>query len=187
IYKVIRIHHKGVISPVTCGTLITTVTLSLFTGEPKKLKKKTTTPNQNQGTKGKWLKPVNGQKITSPFGQRKQPIAGASTYHEGIDIGTVMNAVVTAPAQGKVIFAGWENPNNHKQGYGQYIKIDHGNGLISLYGHLNKILVSVGRNLNANEQIGWAGNTGNSSGPHLHFGIYRNGVAINPIEYIGNY
>lgn len=190
LYKVIKIHHKGIISPVTCGKLLTTVTLALLQDKPKEIKKAVPTTYEGQGTKGKWLKPVIGQKITSPFGRRKQPIPGASEYHSGIDIGTNMDAVVIAPAQGKVIFAGWQNPNIHygpKAGYGQYIKIDHGNGLVSLYGHLNKILVAVGQNVPASAQIGLAGSTGNSSGPHLHFEIRNNETPVNPIQYIGTY
>lgn len=186
LYKLISIHHKGIISPVECGKLTTTVTLSLLQKKPTVLKKAVPTTYEGQGTKGKWLKPVNGQ-ITSPFGRRTQPIPGASENHKGIDIGANINTVVIAPKNGKVIFAGWENPNNHNKGYGQYIKIDHGNGLISLYGHLNKILVSQGQYVNTQTQIGLVGSTGNSDGPHLHFGIYKNGIPVNPIQYIGSY
>lgn len=187
LYKIIRIHHKGIISAVECGKLTTSVTLALLKNKPKEIKKAVPTTYGGKGSSGKWIKPVQGEKITSPFGPRKQPIPGASTYHKGIDIGTSLNSPVVAPADGKVIFAGWENPSNHNKGYGQYIKIDHGNGLISLYGHLNHILVAPGQNVKVQSQIGLAGNTGNSEGPHLHFGIYRNDVPINPIEYIGNY
>lgn len=186
LYKVIKIHHKGIISPVECGKLTTTITLQLLTEKPKEIKKAVPTTYEGQGTKGKWLKPVLGQ-IKSYFGNRSQPISGASTYHKGIDIGASINSVVIAPANGKVIFADWEDKNNHNKGYGQYIKIDHGNGLISLYGHLNQMLVSVGQYVSAQSQIGLVGSTGNSTGPHLHFGIYNNGVAVNPIQYIGTY
>lgn len=186
LYKVISIKHKGIISAVECGKLITTTTLQLLTQKPKEIKKAVPTNYQGQGTKGKWLKPVIGQ-ITSAFGKRNQPIKGASTTHQGIDIGAGINSAVIAPNNGKVIWAGWQNNNNHNEGYGQYIKIDHGNGLISLYGHLNQILVSVGQYVSTQTQIGLVGSTGNSTGPHLHFGIYNNGVAVNPTQYIGTY
>lgn len=186
LYKVIKIHHKGIISPVTCGKLITTTTLALLKEKPKELKKAVPSTYEGQGTKGKWLKPVNGQ-ITSPYGKRSQPIAGASTNHKGIDIGTSINSTVIAPANGRVIFAGWENRNNPRQGFGQFVKIDHGNGLISLYGHLNEYLVSNGQYVTAGTHLGLAGNTGNSTGVHLHFEIRNNGTPVNPTQYIGTY
>ena len=181
LYKVIRLQHKGMISPVNCGKLITTVTLELLQEEPKVLEKAVPT-FQNQGTPGKWLKPVKGQRVSGQFHEQR-----ATHLHQGIDIAANMNASVVAAQQGKVIFRGWENPNNHKQGYGQYIIIDHGNGLVSLYGHLNRILVSYGQTVSAGAQIGLVGSTGSSGGPHLHFEIRKNGTAINPAQYIGNY
>lgn len=181
LYKVIRLQHKGTISPVTCGKLVTTATLALLTEKPKVLEKAVPT-FQNQGTPGKWLKPVKGQRVSGQFHEQR-----ATHLHQGIDIAANMNAEVVASAQGKVIFRGWENPNNHKQGYGQYITIDHGNGLVSLYGHLNRILVSYGQTVSAGAQIGLVGSTGSSDGPHLHFEIRKNGTAINPTQYIGSY
>lgn len=182
LYKVIKIHHKGIISPVTCGKLTTTVTLALLQNKPKEIKKAVPTTYEGQGTKGKWLKPVMGQKITEEF---KAPRSNG--YHKGIDIGTSMDAVVIAPANGRVTYASWENKYDHSQGYGQYIEINHGNGLISRYGHLNKILVSNGQYVTTSTHIGLAGSTGHSSGPHLHFEIRNNGTPINPIQYIGSY
>ncbi len=181
LYKIIKIHHKGIISAVTCGKLTTTITLQLITNnKPKELKKAVPTTYEGQGTKGKWLKPVMGQKITDPFGAR-------GGKHKGIDIGISMNAVVIAPANGRIIFRGWENPNDHTQGYGQFIQIDHGNKLTSIYGHLNSILVAHGQYVTAGAQIGLGGSTGHSSGPHLHFEIHNNGRPIDPIQYIGSY
>ena len=185
LYKVIQIKHKGVISARQGGKLITTVTLALLTKEPKVLEKAVPT-FQNQGTPGKWLKPAKGA-LTSSFGYRTAPKPGASSNHQGIDIGAAINSPVIATAQGKVIFTGWQDWNNPSKGYGQYIKIDHGNGLVSLYAHLNERLVSNGQTVSAGAQIGRVGNTGNITGPHLHFEIRKNGIAVNPLQYIGNY
>lgn len=183
-YKVISIAHQGTISPVECGKLITTVTLSLGDKVFNELQKTEPSTYGGQATSGKWLKPVTGT-VTSPFGRRTAPKAGASTYHKGIDIGAPLNTTVTAPANGKVKFVGWV------RGYGKYISIDHGliNGkaVVSEYGHLNGYTVSSNQTVSAGQQIGLVGSTGNSTGPHLHFGIMENGNFINPITYIGSY
>lgn len=186
LYKVIKIHHKGIISPVECGKLITTTTLALLKEKPKELKKAIPTPYDGQGTKGKWLKPVIGQRISEYF----NALRSNGKVHKGIDIACIMDAVVIAPANGKVITRKWQSDKYHygpNAGYGQFIQIDHGNGLVSTYGHLNQMLVSVGQYVTAGAQIGLAGSTGYSSGPHLHFEIRNNGTPVNPTQYIGTY
>lgn len=192
LYKVVQIKHKGVISERQRGKLITTVTLALLTDKPKVLEKAVPTTYQGSVTSGKWLKPVSGS-ISDPFGWRYHPIQGKKIFHHGIDIAANMNAPVIAPADGQVISAGWYD------GYGNYIKISHGkdsngNLITSAYGHLNKINVNVYQNISANQQIGLVGSTGKdeqgkptSTGPHLHFEIRQNDLAVNPMQYIGSY
>ena len=93
-------------------------------------------------------------------------------YARGSPVGTP----VYAADDGKIVYAGWKN------GYGNYIEIDHGNGLRSFYGHLNKVNVSRGDKVYRGDGIGLSGNTGNSTGPHLHFGVHKNGESINPLD-----
>ncbi len=189
-YQIIQIRHRGIISPVECGTLITTVTASRTDGTPRELTKEPQTSYIAQPTKGQWLKPVQGQ-ISSPFGRRTRPTAGASETHKGIDIACSLNSTVTAPANGRVFFAGTLG------GYGYCIQIDHGEidgrKVTSLYAHLNQFKVNVGQNVTQGQQIALSGGAkgtkgaGVSTGPHLHFGVYENDIAVNPVKYIGNY
>ncbi len=188
IYKVVGVSHQGVISAVESGKL--TTTLQLFLGSaPFDELQKATTSYGGTATVGGWLKPVNGR-ITSPFGQRSQPIKGASTNHKGIDIGVIQNTPIIAPANGKVSVAqGWEGAT---KGYGRFIVIDNGiiNGkrVTSWYGHLNKSVVANGQQVFKGQTvIGYTGNTGNSTGPHLHFEIRENGKPVNPLKYTGKW
>ncbi len=121
--------------------------------------------------------PLAGR-YSSFFGNRIHPVLGFSKFHNGVDIACPMNTWVGAAAAGKVIAAG-------KGGaIGTYIKIDHGNGYKTLYGHLNKIHVSRGRQVSRGQLIGRAGATGRVTGPHLHFTIYKNGRVVNPMDYL---
>ncbi|WP_050740620.1 peptidoglycan DD-metalloendopeptidase family protein [Acetobacterium bakii] len=126
--------------------------------------------------------PVNGS-ITSGFGGRDSPTEGASSNHAGIDIGASEGTPVGAAGAGEVTYAGGD-PN---EGYGYHVIIDHGNGLETLYGHLSSVLVSVGQMVSQLETIGLVGSTGISTGPHLHFGVYQNGEAIDSSEILGSY
>lgn len=183
-YRVVKIEHKGVISPVVSGKLITSLTLSILPGDARTLTKATQTVQSGVATTGQWQKPVQGS-ISSPFGRRTAPIKGASTNHQGIDIAVSFDTPVNAPANGKVITTGWI------KGYGKTIIIDHGiiNGktVTSLYGHLNNWLVNPGQNVYTGNHIGLVGSTGNSKGPHLHFEVREGKEAVNPARYIGNY
>lgn len=98
--------------------------------------------------------------------------------HEGQDFGTYGGTPpIVAVAPGKVIQAGWNG------GYGNFVAIDHGNGVVTQYGHLSVIIVSVGQVVGAGQQIGNAGSTGYSSGNHLHFNVVVNGQYVNPMNY----
>lgn len=187
-YKIVNIEHKGTISPVVCGKLTTKVILSMFDREPRKLKKQPPTTYTGKPTQGQWNKPVQGR-VSSPFGYRNQPNAKASTYHKGMDIAAPLNTTVYAPANGKVIAS--YISGSLTSDLGRLIKIDHGeiNGkqVQSWYGHLNKWLVGAGDVVSKSQPIALVGNTGNSTGPHLHFGIFENSIAVNPTKYIGTY
>lgn len=127
------------------------------------------TPSQTIFTRGSgalsW--PTNG--IVSQY---------FSWYHNGVDIANAVGTPVAAADSGRVVLSimgGWNG------GWGNYIKVDHGNGLVSLYAHLSEIFVNVGDNVNRGQLIGKMGSTGRSTGPHTHFTVYSNGVAINPL------
>lgn len=125
--------------------------------------------------------PTLSAAITSGFGYRdaSETDGVGSTNHEGIDIGAAYGDSVMAAGMGTIIFAG------DGGGYGNMVKIDHGDGLVTLYAHLSSILAEVGDVVSAGDVIGLVGSTGNSTGPHLHFGIYEDGVAIDPSQILG--
>ena len=117
--------------------------------------------------------PASGP-ITDPFGMRMHPVTHQWRMHNGLDIGAPMGATITASAPGKVIYAGWEG------GYGNTIIIDHGSATSTLYGHCSQLFVSEGQDVQRGQAIGAVGSTGVSTGPHLHFEIRINGVAVDP-------
>lgn len=122
---------------------------------------------------GKWAWPVSGRK-TSPYGNRKHPISGQYKLHTGLDIGAATGTPAHTPLGGRVSFAGWGG------GYGNYVVVDHGNGLQTAYAHLSSIHVRVGQTIGARDVVGKVGSTGNSTGPHLHFEVKRNGQFVDP-------
>lgn len=116
--------------------------------------------------------------LTSGFGVRKDPYTGKQTMHMGIDIANQEGVPVVATARGVVTFAGKSG------GYGNVIVIDHGYGIRTRFGHLSEIAVGVGDHIDRGDRIGRIGNTGRSTGPHLHYEVEINGVAENPMNYI---
>ncbi len=124
-----------------------------------------------------WPVPASGR-VTSYFGYRNAPTAGASTYHRGIDIGAPTGTLAVSVLAGTVIASTY----NSSSGY--YVKVDHGNGVVSSYLHASKLLVSVGDYVQRGEAVIKIGSTGVSTGPHLHFGLFINGVAVDPLDYI---
>ena len=129
-----------------------------------------TTTVKNLGIK--LVKPVSGV-LTSRFGARW------GRTHTGIDIGAPTGTSIKAAAGGKVIFSGWKGT------LGKLVVISHGNGIQTYYGHCSSLLVSAGDTVSAGQLVAKVGNTGRSTGPHLHFEIRVNGSAINPQRYIG--
>lgn len=121
--------------------------------------------------------PANGP-ITSPFGSRIHPIWGYTIYHDGIDIGVDEGVPVHAADGGTVVWSGWMG------GYGYAVVIDHGNGLSTLYGHNSDLAVSEGEGVSKGQVIAYAGSTGNSTGPHVHFEVRVNGDPVDPMGYL---
>ena len=125
-----------------------------------------------------YLKPISGGRLSSGFGRRKAPTRRASTYHRGIDWATPVGTAVMASSAGTVSKAGWGS------GYGYVVYIDHGDGRQTRYGHLSKVLVKQGQTVSQGQKIALSGNTGVSTGPHIHFEILINGAQVNPLDYL---
>ncbi len=125
------------------------------------------------------IKPVDGW-ITSRFGYRKSPFTGRKEFHSGLDIANKSGTKVIATADGVVSFA------SRKMYIGNMVIIDHGHGRVSKFGHLKKLLVKQGQHVKRGDAIALLGNTGRSTGPHVHYEIKINGTPVNPLKYILN-
>jgi septal ring factor EnvC (AmiA/AmiB activator) len=123
--------------------------------------------------------PVRGW-LTSGFGDRLSPFTGGVMMHNGIDIATRMDTPVMAPATGIVSYAGYHN------GLGKMVRINHGYGIQTVYGHLSKVNTQAGRRVKRGDVIAYVGSTGLSTGPHLHYEVVVNSIPVNPIKYILN-
>ena len=125
-----------------------------------------------------YIKPISGGRQSSGFGRRKAPKKGASTYHKGIDWAVPTGTAVYASCGGTVAKAGWGS------GYGYVVYIDHEDGRQTRYGHLSKVLVKAGQTVKQGDRIALSGNTGVSTGPHLHFEILINRSQVDPLMYL---
>ena len=125
-----------------------------------------------------WRKPMSGGSLSSNYGGRTAPSEGASTNHQGVDWATPTGTAVMASGGGTVTRAGWGS------GYGYVVYIQHEGGRETRYGHLSRVLVSVGQKVEQGEKIALSGNTGRSTGPHLHFALRINGASVNPFDYL---
>ena len=138
---------------------------------PKIVKRGTKTPPT-------YIKPLSGGRKSSTFGPRKAPTKGASTYHKGLDWATPTGTPIVASCGGTVAKAGWGS------GYGYVVYINHEDGRQTRYAHLSKVQVKVGQKVKQGQQIALSGNTGITSGPHLHFEILIGGKQVNPENYL---
>ncbi len=127
---------------------------------------------------GTFMWPSTASTITSPYGSRTHPITGRVRNHAGVDIGASYGSAVYAANSGTVLVAGWNSG-----GYGNYVVIDHGGGLTTLYAHCSSLCVSTGQSVSKGQVIAKVGSTGMSSGPHLHFEVLQNGSTVNPMSY----
>lgn len=128
-------------------------------------------PVENNEDEISFLNPVEGV-LTSAFGERW------GRKHTGIDIGADLGHDIVAAADGEITFAG------EMGGYGNYIVIEHQNGVETSYAHCSRIAVTVGDYVKKGQVIGYVGSTGNSTGPHLHFEVKKDGEFLNPIDYV---
>ena len=125
------------------------------------------------------ITPVRGW-VTSGFRRRNDPFTQNMVWHRGLDISTAMGTPVLAPADGVVTYVG------RKVDFGNILSLDHGYGYLTRYGHNSKILVRAGQQVRRGQVIAFVGNTGKSTGPHLHYEVLRNGMPVNPQDYIIN-
>ena len=125
-----------------------------------------------------WVRPCSYVKLTSPFGNRESPTAGASSYHQGVDLSAPEGTPVYASRGGQVSTATFGSAA------GYYVKINHMDGFSSIYMHLKNYVVSPGQNVSQGQLIGYVGKTGVATGFHLHFGIMYNGAYVNPCNYV---
>jgi murein DD-endopeptidase MepM/ murein hydrolase activator NlpD len=117
--------------------------------------------------------------LTSAFARmREHPILHESRAHQGIDLVAPAGSPIEAPAKGKIVFAGWE------AGYGNLVAIDHGFGIVTKFAHASRLLVSVGQTVKRGDRIALVGNTGLSTGPHLHYEVHVNGRPVDPRKFI---
>ncbi len=123
------------------------------------------------------IAPVVGL-ITDGFGRRKDPFTGRLAHHQGLDVSARRGTPIRAPADGIVVFSG------RNGGLGRCVRISHDFGFTTVYGHLDKISVEAGAEVHRGQEIGLLGNSGRSTGPHLHYEVHENGVAKNPLYYI---
>jgi murein DD-endopeptidase MepM/ murein hydrolase activator NlpD len=123
-------------------------------------------------------RPIGTADISSRFGARKDPFLGRLAMHTGVDFRAPTGLPAKSVADGTVIAAGYNG------GYGNMVDVDHGNGVVTRYGHLSKIAVKVGEKVVAGRRVGSVGSTGRSTGPHLHYEIRINGKAIDPMDYL---
>jgi murein DD-endopeptidase MepM/ murein hydrolase activator NlpD len=122
--------------------------------------------------------PAPGKTITSTFGNRVDPFFGTLAMHAGVDFRQPVGAPIRSTGDGKVTVAG---PNGS---YGNMVEITHANGIVTRYGHLSRVIVTVGSQIEEGDIIGEAGSTGRSTGPHLHYEVRRNDVAVDPIRFL---
>jgi murein DD-endopeptidase MepM/ murein hydrolase activator NlpD len=125
-----------------------------------------------------FIYPLKGARLSSSFGWRNDPISGERRHHAAIDLSAPQGTVVWAAMDGKVSATGYNAT------YGNYIILSHAGGYQTMYAHLYSFSVKKGDTVTQGKQIGTVGNTGYSTGPHLHFAVYKNSVAVNPLDYL---
>ncbi|MDR1956614.1 MAG: M23 family metallopeptidase [Treponema sp.] len=124
-----------------------------------------------------FIYPIRGR-LTSPFGWRNDPISGVRRYHAALDLAAAMGTPIKAAMDGRISSVGLNSV------YGKYIIISHANGYQTMYAHMSATSVSQGSMVSQGAKIGEVGSTGYSTGPHLHFAIYKNGRAVNPLDFL---
>lgn len=134
------------------------------------------TPRGQSVKKALLRTPIDGARLTSGFGKRMHPILGFSLMHKGVDFGAVSGTPIQAAGEGLVEVAGWNG------GYGNYVRLRHGNGYATAYAHMTRINVKAGQRVRQGQIIGTVGSTGRSTGPHLHYEVLLQGKQVNPMN-----
>ncbi len=124
-------------------------------------------------------RPVRQGFISSYYGERQDPFSGHQAFHKGVDFAGEAGAEVVAVAAGVVTFSG------EKSGYGNIVEVNHGNGLVTRYGHNARNVATVGQTVTRGQTVALMGSTGRSTGPHVHFEVLRDGKSVNPSTFIG--
>ncbi|RHW17734.1 M23 family peptidase [Sphingomonas gilva] len=125
-------------------------------------------------TRGQMVRPVGNVRVSSSFGLRRHPVLGYSRMHKGMDFAAAYGTPIRAATDGTVSFAGRHG------GHGKYVKLKHNGSIATGYAHMSRIAVKSGQRVRQGQVIGYVGSTGLSTGPHLHYELYKNGVAVNP-------
>jgi murein DD-endopeptidase MepM/ murein hydrolase activator NlpD len=125
-------------------------------------------------------RPVRDGYISSYFGERMDPFNGEEAFHKGVDFASDAGADVLAVAAGIVTFAG------PREGYGNLVELNHGNGYLTRYAHNEQVLVRVGEEVERGQALAIVGSTGHSTGPHVHFELIKDGRQIDPMAYVGH-
>ena len=126
-----------------------------------------------------FIYPISAKfRITSLFGRRSDPFTGVPSNHTGVDLACPTGTPIKAAMSGKIVYVGWSNI------FGNYVIINHGNGYQTLYGHMSKTLCRSGQVVSQGTRIGLVGSTGYSTGPHLHFTVYKNGRLVDPMTLL---
>jgi len=169
-------------SPLTYASLLRELaaTESRLNGLHDRLALATTAINQEIGGKLSFANPLPDAQRSSEYGWRLDPFSGRQVFHEGLDLIAPMGSPIRAAADGKVIYAAY-----HFQ-YGNMLDLDHGNGLMTRYAHAQSLNVKAGDVVKAGQLIALLGNSGRSSGPHLHFELRYKGVPQNPLRFLAN-
>lgn len=137
-----------------------------------------TSDGDNTGAGLSWPLLGGGGRLSSGFGARKSPTAGASSYHRGIDLAIASGTPILAAGSGKVVTA------TYSSSAGNYVMISHGNRLYTVYMHCSRLAVQVGDSVSKGQVIAYVGSTGISTGAHLHFGVSKDGTYVNPLTYV---
>lgn len=124
------------------------------------------------------LAPAKEYFVSSKFGRRRDPITKAWAFHSGIDLGVWYGSKIMAPTDGVITYAGY------KSGYGKMVEIDHGNGFKTRFGHLRRVTVKKGKHVKMGDKVAESGNTGRSTGPHLHYEVWFKGKPVDPNPYL---
>lgn len=169
-------------APTTAATTATTATDSDGTTGTTAATTATTAPTTSTpGSSASWILPCSYTYLSSAFGNREQPTAGASTYHQGVDLAAPEGTPIYASRAGTVSAA------TYGSSAGYYVKINHGDGFSSIYMHMTYYVVRAGQSVSQGQLIGYVGKTGVATGNHLHFGISYNGTYVNPALYVSFY